>query len=287
MSRPLHSKYVAIVTTIVLAALAGCGGNPESETPSITAEITSVNIETNSMSKASANVETLSYSTATMSKSTSCVAHTPVVTQTTVTEQQIAANVKLSNTDYKPAHYGRSEGTWRWQESGAMHVAVYVPPPSNNQEQDYANSVKEAIELTNRKLGGSLILEVTNQPPAANHIQISYNTSYVPPGFTDYKSGNYCANVSTNPKSGNPIVPDWKNNIASTPVYVNVGNGQCKVTADIVAHEFGHALGLAEHFKGFGIGPAISDDYWDTLATLYNNTPSTKVENIIVKRALK
>lgn len=203
------------------------------------------------------------------------------------TDAQVIANVKSSNIDYSPGYYGRAAGTWRWHDGSVPHVAVYIPAPSNVEEQGYADKVKTSIALINLKLNGALVLEATNQPAGTNHIQISYNTSYVPTGFTDYASGNYCANVSTGPYSGNPIVPDWQNGVASAPVYLNLGNGKCAVTQDIIVHEFGHALGLANHFNGFGIGPAISDEYWDTLATLYGNPESTVAASIVVKRAFK
>jgi hypothetical protein len=55
---------------------------------------------------------------------------------------------------------------------------------------------------------------------------------------------------------------------------------------DIIAHAFGHALGLANHFIGFGgSGPVISTAFWGVLATLYNSPQATIANNIIVKRA--
>jgi hypothetical protein len=133
-------------------------------------------------------------------------------------------------------------------------------------------------------LRGLLILEAINAIQASgNYIWVSYSTSYVPPGSTNYQS--YCANVATGPSIGNVILPDNQNGIGSSPVYVNLGNGHCDVPQDIVTHEFGHALGLANHFNGFGIGDSISTAYWDVLATLYGNPQSTNAQNLIVRRA--
>ncbi|MFC5399989.1 hypothetical protein [Undibacterium jejuense] len=84
---------------------------------------------------------------------------------------------------------------------------------------------------------------------------------------------------------GNLIQPDCQNGIKSNPVYVNLGNGHCDVTQAIVVHEFGHALGLANHFKGFGIGDSNSTAFWDVLATLYGNPQSTTAQNLLVRRA--
>lgn len=200
----------------------------------------------------------------------------------TITDSQVRANIKTSNIDYNA-----NLKTWRWNNASVPRVVVYVPNPTTSQEQGYADKVNAAIKVTNYKLNGSLVLETTNVQSSTNNIRVSYNTAYVPKGFTDYKSGSYCGNVSTGPYSGNPIAPDWKNEITMSLVYVNVGNGNCNVTEDLVSHEFGHALGLTNHFEGFGIGPAVSDEYWDTLATLYNNKPSIDLVEVVVTRALK
>ena len=200
------------------------------------------------------------------------------------TDAEVIADLKSSNIDFLPTN--RPAGTWRWLGTPSQHVLVYVPAPANGNttEQDYVSKVATAIATLNRRLTGLLVLESTNSiPQVGNYIQISFNTSYVPPGSTDYAS--YCANVSTGPRLGNVIVPDSQNGIASSPVYVNLGNGHCDVTQDIVTHEFGHALGLNAHFPGFGTGDSISTAYWDVLATLYGNPQSTAAANIVVKRA--
>jgi hypothetical protein len=69
------------------------------------------------------------------------------------------------------------------------------------------------------------------------------------------------------------ILPNSEYGIASNPVFVNLGNGHCDVTQDMVTHEFGHALGLANHFKGFGTGDAISPafgTYWRPCTAIRN-----------------
>lgn len=52
-----------------------------------------------------------------------------------------------------------------------------------------------------------------------------------------------------------------------------------------ILHEFGHALGLMNHFPGFNdgkdsVGPPISEHFWDVLKTLYSHTPKTKREDL-------
>lgn len=84
---------------------------------------------------------------------------------------------------------------------------------------------------------------------------------------------------------GNVIQPDSRNGIKSNPVYVNLGNGHFDVTQAIVVREFGHALGFANHFNGFGIGDYTSTAFWDVLAILYGNLQSTTAQNLLVRRA--
>lgn len=202
----------------------------------------------------------------------------------TATDADIVANLKSSNIDFSTAN--RAPGTWRWLSTPAQRVLVYVPPPvnANATELDYATKTKNSIAQINSKLTGLIVIEaVSTIPQTGRYIQVSYGTSYVPPGATNYSS--YCANVSTGPNLGNVIQPDNLNGIGTNVVYLNLGNGRCDVTQDIVTHEFGHALGLSNHFNGFGNGPAISTAFWDVLSTLYGNPQATITGNIAVKRA--
>lgn len=213
--------------------------------------------------------------------STAASANTPAP------DAQIVAYLQASNIDNSPGGNGRPAGTWRWPNTPAQHVAVYLPLPTagNATEQDYASKVATGVAFLNGKLSGLLVLDLTNSRPASgSFIQVSYLTSYVPLGSTDYSS--YCANVAIGPGIGATIVPDVGNNITGT-VYVNLGNGHCDVTQDIVTHEFGHALGLATHFPSFGDAPVNgwTSAYYDVLATLYGNPQSTVAANIVVKRA--
>jgi hypothetical protein len=202
----------------------------------------------------------------------------------TASDTQVIDYVKSSNIDFLPAN--RPAGTWRWSGTPAQHVLVYIPAPANGNstEQDYADKVNAAITQMNAKLNSWLVLEaVAAIPSTGNYIRVSYGTSYVPPGSTNYTG--YCANVATGPSIGNVIQPDSSNGIGSSPVYVNLGNGHCDVKQAIVTHELGHALGLANHFDGFGTGEAISTAFWDVLATLYGNPASTQASSLAVKRA--
>lgn len=275
-----HTR-IAVISTFIITSLIGCGGGNENGAI-VENHLAASQVVFNNPPVSAIKEIPLEIKTGTMSKS---YADPGRATSYSTSDIEIIENIKSSNIDYNPNYSGRADGTWRWQNASIPYILVYVPAPSNSQEQNYADKVKLAIETINDKMLGLIHLEATNSPATTNFIQISYNTSYVPIGFSDYKSGNYCANVSTAPYSGNPIAPNWQNGISSIPVYINLGNGQCNITQEIVEHEFGHALGLANHFKGFGIGSVVSDEYWDTLITLYINPSSTQVAEIVVSHA--
>jgi hypothetical protein len=203
-----------------------------------------------------------------------------------VKESTIIAAIEESNIEFAKNANGRPSGTWRWPGTPSQPVTVFLVAPNNQQERDYADKVNRAIAQINASLYGLVLLTKTEvSPSSGNYIRVSYGTSYVPNGSHDYSA--YCSNVSTGPGLGVPIVPDAKNGIAATPVYINLGNGHCDVTVDMVTHEFGHALGLAKHFDGFGRGGTspISNLFWDVLATLYANPASTLAGSISVRRA--
>ena len=69
---------------------------------------------------------------------------------------------------------------------------------------------------------------------------------------------------------------------------VNIGTShpspQCSVNQDLVVHEVMHALGLFEHFNGFGQGSEIiSDHAFNVLATLYDNNILTQTNELLLK----
>lgn len=109
--------------------------------------------------------------------------------------------------------------------------------------------------------------------------------SYIPPGQTPVSGSTYEANVSAGPNLGNwPSAVLDANCAISTALYINLDNSSFTAGADVTVHEFGHALGLGEHFSGFGNGAAISKDFWDVLATLYGTNAGTTASTVTVVR---
>lgn len=209
----------------------------------------------------------------------------PVVSvPTTLTDAQVIAAVKVANSEWLIGGNGRAAGTWRWPNTPAQHILVYIPVPGNTVEQELANKVNSAINTYNNKLSDYVVLEpVSTMPITGNFIHVGYNNSWVPPGGgASYDA--YCSNVSDVQGAGSTMNPTMQNTIGQT-IYVNLGNNKCNVTQEIVTHEFAHALGLGVHFVGFGGN--TPDNFWDVLATLYGNPIGTLSENLVVKRARK
>lgn len=209
-----------------------------------------------------------------------------------LTDSELRALVKASNIEHYRIPVGTGSpavhGTSRWVGSNAAaapQIAVFVPSPVGSTESDLATRVRQAIATLNQKLAGRLRLtEVTTLPTNTGFLRVSYLTGYVPAGSTNYQA--YCANVATGPSLPDPVVPETSSGRFDARVaWINLGNGRCNVTQDIVIHELGHALGLGGHFEGFGNGTAISDSFWDALATLYANPVKTTAAQLAVARA--
>jgi len=202
----------------------------------------------------------------------------------TGSDGQVVADMTSSNIN---SWSGGTSGTNRWvgTGTGAAQIAVFIPSPANATETDLAAKARGAIAAHNHKLAGSAVLtEVSTAPASGAYFRISYLTAYVPPGSTNYAS--YCANVSTAagaPNVVNPTSPSGGRN--QTVAWINLGNGHCDVSQDIVTHEFGHGLGLGNHFHGFGDPDPISTEFWDVLATLYANPVRTPAAQLVVRRA--
>ena len=202
------------------------------------------------------------------------------------TDSQVVADITSSNIQ----SWGNSaSGTNRWVGVGssAPQVSVFIPATSTPAEADLAAKSRLAIASINRKLGGSVLLsEVNSAPASGGYMRVSYLTSYVPTGSTDYAS--YCANVSTGSGLPNPVDPTPTSGSRNDKVaWLNLGNGRCDVTQNIVIHEMGHALGLNKHFQGFGFPDALSTQFWDVLATLYGNPVRTPAAQLMVRRAVE
>ena len=97
---------------------------------------------------------------------------------------------------------------------------------------------------------------------------------------------NNCGNVSRGPND--TAYPanyfDPLTGIIDCVLYINLDSPDCTADVYTVLHEFGHALGLGEHFEGFGIGGehAVGTNIFPVLKTLYAHEPGTSHGSINV-----
>ena len=93
-----------------------------------------------------------------------------------------------------------------------------------------------------------------------------------------------CGHVSALPETTNypKDFYDANGNI-NTRLYVNLSSKKCTASLEIVIHEFGHALGLGNHFSGFGSGDAVSPSFWQVLYILYHNEVGTSEKDLQIQ----
>ena len=172
---------------------------------------------------------------------------------------------------------------WFGQFPGVVkRWALPVPVKTNGEVR--ATAAMNAIES---KLGYTVFdrTSIANIPndTITRGVIFSQGTSFLPPGSNPQ---SFCANVAAGPNSGGyPGQFVQAPGTISTKLYVNLDNPQCAAGAEIVIHELGHALGLGSHFEGYGDSSgAISDNFWNVLATLYGNAAGTTKANVVIKK---
>lgn len=140
----------------------------------------------------------------------------------------------------------------------------------------YAIAALDAIEAT---LGKTIFdrTSIANTPDAAitTGMVVSIGTATVPPGTT-ITPGQACGEVTGGTTATNGTM--------SGKMIVNLGGpAPCAaINTDLAIHEFGHALGLASHFSGFGLDMELGSHYWDVLKSLYSNPVGSAAPNLTV-----
>lgn len=97
-----------------------------------------------------------------------------------------------------------------------------------------------------------------------------------------------------------PLAADWQAEVDSSPlinprstfnVDVDFNNANCKPFEPLVEHELLHALGLTNHFDGFGQGSGgncngalCTDRAYPVLKTLYANPPMSVISTMTIAR---
>jgi hypothetical protein len=163
---------------------------------------------------------------------------------------------------------------WPW--SGVAHKKLkkwkgLIPVKTNGiaRAEDAINRIEEKL---GRKIFDRESISTLPEEKITRGIIVSHGTAAAP-----VMDKNTCGNVGNAPHSYNYPRNFLKSTgEIDTVFYVNLGSSLCddskcgSLPSDIAVHEFGHALGLGPHFRGFGEGPIISNDFWDVLITLYS-----------------
>lgn len=107
-------------------------------------------------------------------------------------------------------------------------------------------------------------------------ILVSYGTA------TRFPSSTSCGEVT---RENAPLEAGvLENGVWTGVLTVHLGAPGCGYDFSIVIHEFGHALGMHAHFKGFGHGPAWNSNAWNVLYSIYNSPIGASREQINAAR---
>lgn len=182
-----------------------------------------------------------------------------------------------------------SSASFPWTTSTPKYDGVIkrwsLPIPVKTNGEARANAAMDAVEA---KLGIRVFdrtsIASTDEATITRGIVFKQGTAFVPAGGNPQA---HCANVASGPNRGNWPLPTFMNppGEISTKLYINLDNPQCTASAEIVNLEIGHALGIGDSTPGSGEGDSTSTDFWDVLATIYNNAAGTVKANVVIKRA--
>lgn len=140
-----------------------------------------------------------------------------------------------------------------YEDSGFINYSNYLP-------------------LQNEGVGGAIILSV------GTTVDTNMGCSH----------GNYANRPNANLVGKHYVEADnaYANDYGYSWVNIDSPDGQCVASVEVATHELAHALGLYEHFDGFGIGGVFGEEAKVTLRTLYNNDAGTDPEQLTIYRTL-
>ncbi len=174
------------------------------------------------------------------------------------------------------------EITSRWREN-TVSVFIAEPDPANTKHAEYRRLTIAAMQAINSRLRRKLLVETREE--RGSRIRVHFGCAYIPPGVVcDFE--RYSANVSCRLGGGEQLESDDQGEIRGWRAFLQVGHGRqpCIISKDVLIYEFGHALGLRRHFRGFGVSSSISSTFWNVLATLYANEVGTPFGDLKVRR---
>lgn len=189
----------------------------------------------------------------------------------------ILANIETSNLDsdqfpWSSIADGRLK-RWHYEADGLIPVNTH------------GNALAEAaIDEIESRLGLVIFdrdsIALIPDEDITRGLIVSEGTALGPYGMVDE---NTCGMVSGG--VGTTAYPaDFLNEQGNinTVLWVHLSSPACAASLAVAIHEFGHALGMGEHFEGFGYGDAIDANFWNVLYNIYNNNVGATRDELVI-----
>lgn len=196
-----------------------------------------------------------------------------------VGEEGIITNIEISNLSSSGFPWaGVADGKikrWDVENQGLIPVKI-------NGEARAITAMDEIEEVLGRIIFDRTSIANTPDNEITRGLIVSVGTAIGPGGVVD---SNTCGMVSG--YIGDTSYPSNfcnENGVINTKLYVHFDSAGCTADLKVVIHEFGHALGVAGHFDGFGIGDAINGNFWNVLYNIYANEIGTVKESLVIEK---
>lgn len=170
---------------------------------------------------------------------------------------------------------------WGGQQPGVLKRWSLPIPVKLNGDSRAVTAVDEIERQLGQTIFDRASIASTPDDQVVRGLIVSKGTSYVPPGSSSACDG--AGGVAGAPNSGGYPTAFLKGAEISARLYVNLDNPGCVASQEVTTHEFGHALGMGQHYDGFGNGQPISPLFWRVLRTMYANPIGTPSASIVVQ----